>query len=50
MGIASCTGTLLMVVGVYGESSDNRGGTDYFLNNVAAVEGNGELGEQMHIL
>ncbi|HOK37996.1 MAG TPA: hypothetical protein PLC87_04930 [Bacteroidales bacterium] len=41
MGIASCTGTAAYGVGVFGQSSDNRGGTDYYKNNVAAVEGNG---------
>ncbi len=44
MGISSCTGSSPKGVGVYGESSDNRGGIDYYNNNIAAVEGNGAWG------
>lgn len=40
MGVASCTGTAYGV-GIYGESSDNTNGADYFSANVGAVEGNG---------
>jgi len=40
MGLASNTGTA-RGVGVYGESSDNVNGSDYYSNNIGAVEGNG---------
>ncbi|OFY36453.1 MAG: hypothetical protein A2W91_02610 [Bacteroidetes bacterium GWF2_38_335] len=38
--VASCTGTA-WGVGVYGESSDNANGSDYYSSNIGAVEGNG---------
>lgn len=43
VGVASCTGSACGV-GVYGESSDNASGSDYFNNNIGAVEGYGAWG------
>ena len=48
VGIASCTGSAAYGVGVFGESSDNRGGTNYFADNIAAVEGNGAWGTHQY--
>lgn len=47
MGLASTTGTA-WGVGVYGESSDNAAGSDYFSGNIAAVEGNGAWGNGLY--
>lgn len=41
--IASTTGSAKSV-GVYGESSDNRNGSDHYSNNIGAIEGNGAWG------
>lgn len=43
VGLADCSGTA-KGVGIYGESSDNVSGSDYYSSNIGAIEGNGAWG------